>query len=301
MKCISCEIEINPKWKHAIDQNICPFCGRSIMEELLKGLLSTLQDTMEKLQTYSTQVDDWLLSNYGYIKTDSPDLKNYVPKEILKEMKREHDQEDFEKKKSIIKVKTEHGEEEVVTEKIQSDSKTVGFFERAQVVKRGADNSDSDDDDGKETVALGKKPKVKTTFRTPAEKTEYIKGLKKKIETEGSQAVVNEAGLATMISPEMLENADPEEVAEMESMLAGGDIISSGLPPMSGGDDEDAMAERVLAMNQIAAAKSKGHSGGYNEQDMRSLLEMQQRRQKSRQAFENGENRGGKGGGFSRS
>lgn len=273
------------------------------MEELLKSLLSNLQETMDKLQQYPDQLNDWLLSNYQFIKTDSPNLKSFLPKEILKEMKREYDQEEFEKKKQIIKVKTEQGEEEVVTEKIQSDSKTSSFFERAGVVKTelggGDDNSQSEPNPSHD-VDLQKKPKTKSSFRTAAEKTEYIKGLKKKIESEGAQAAVNETGAATVISPEMLENADPEEVAEMESMLAGSNIIS-GISPSSGLDDEENMVEQVFALNNTVASKNKGHSGGYNEQDMRSLLEMQNRRAKSLRAFESGENRGGKGGGFSRS
>src|SRR5277367_6689273 len=148
MKCISCEIEINPKWKHAIDQNICPFCGQSIMEELLKGLLSTLQDTMEKLQSYPDQINDWLLSNYNFIKTDNPSLVTYVPKEIIRELKKELDSEDFDRKRTTIKVKTADGEEEeVVTEKIQSDSKTAGFFERSGLIKKGVRDEDGGDED----------------------------------------------------------------------------------------------------------------------------------------------------------
>src|SRR5579885_95705 len=114
MKCITCEVEINPKWKHAIDINVCPFCGQHIMEEHLKNLLTSLGETMEKLQAYPQQLDDWLLSNYNYIKTDSPNLKMYLPKETVKELRKELDEAEFqEKKRSVVKVKNAvTGEEE---------------------------------------------------------------------------------------------------------------------------------------------------------------------------------------------
>jgi hypothetical protein len=314
MKCISCESEINPKFKHAIEQNMCPFCGGSIMEELLKSLLVSLADTMQKMKEYPEQLDDWLFSNYGYIKTDSPDLIKFVPKEQLKELRKEVDNEDFvERKKKVIKVKVENGKEvEAITEKIQSDARTAGFFERAQIIKRGegggddtgsdiGDTDNGDTSDGEEDVQLvpiksSKKPR---TFKSAAEKTRHLKELKKKIETEGAQAVVGETGLAAMIDPENLENADPEMVAAFQSELGDGDIITSALP-VSSYDDEDAMADQILTINQSLAGKKKSKSGDYNEADVRALREMHNRVAKSKEAFETGENRGGKGGGFSR-
>jgi hypothetical protein len=308
MKCISCESEINPRFKHAIEQNICPFCGGSIMEELLKSLLISLQDTMAKMQEYPDQLNDWLLSNHNYIKTDSPDLIAYVPKEALREMKKEADGQEFDRKKRVIKVKTENGEEEVVTEKVQSDSKTAGFFERAQLIKRGTSDDDGggsgdldtgDDEEYAPEVELqpikSNKPK---TFKSAAERTEHLKKLKKKIETEGSQAIVGEKGLAAMIDPEQMESADPQDVAAFQAALGDGDMISSALP--STGDDEDSLTSRVLAANLAAKGnKSKGSGGGYNEADVRALHDMHARVNSSRKNFEHGENRGKNG--FSRS
>ena len=45
MKCTSCEREIDPKWRHAIDTNLCPFCGLFIMEERLKDLFFSLSSS----------------------------------------------------------------------------------------------------------------------------------------------------------------------------------------------------------------------------------------------------------------
>lgn len=276
MKCISCEIEINPKWKHAVEINVCPFCGQNILEEHLKNLLTSLGETMEQLRTYPNEVGDWLLSNYSYIKTDSPDLLNYVPKDVLKEMKRDIDDQDFQdRKKFTVKVKTENGEEEVEAETLQSEDKTSDFFKRAQVIRPKA----KDPQEG---------------FKSAAEKNAYLKSVKKQIESEGSPGIVSEDGLAAMISPEMRDNADPEEVAAMQAMLAGGDSIASALPGAGTGEEED-IHPAVLAM-----AKRAGNKNVDPNADLSKLQEMHARINNSRKNFESGENRGGKGGGFSR-
>jgi Zn-finger nucleic acid-binding protein len=122
MECISCKVEINPQWSHAIDINVCPFCGKHIMDEHLKNLFGTLRETMDALQTYPEQLNDWMLSNHNYVKTDSEKLLNYVPKEMLTDLKKIKDDKDFqERKKFTVKVKTETGVEEVQAESLQSE------------------------------------------------------------------------------------------------------------------------------------------------------------------------------------
>jgi hypothetical protein len=277
MKCISCEVEINPKWKHAVEINVCPFCGQHILEEHLKNLITSLGETMEKLQAYPEQLNDWLLSNYNYIKTDSPDLLNYVPKDVLKEMKRDIDDQDFqERKKFTVKVKTENGVEEVEAETLLSEDKTSDFLKRAGVIRPKA----KDPTEG---------------FKSAAEKNAYLKNVKAQIESEGSQGIVSEDGLAAMISPEMRDNADPQEVAAMQAMLAGGDTIVSSLPGAGTGEEED-IHPAVLAMAKRAA----GNKHVDPNADLAKLQEMHARINNSRKNFESGENRGGKGGGFSR-
>jgi len=70
MKCLSCETEVDPKWKSAIEKNTCPFCGNPILNEHLKGLLSNLSEIMIEMQPYQEELDDWLFSNYKYIKSN---------------------------------------------------------------------------------------------------------------------------------------------------------------------------------------------------------------------------------------
>ena len=165
MKCISCEVEINPKWKHAIDINLCPFCGKEIMDSQLKDLLTSLADLMTKMQGYSEQLNDWMLSNYNFIKTDSPKLIDYLPKEEIKALLPPV-KEATESKKYIVKVKTEAGEQDIEAEKIQSEERTNEFFKRAEAIKPNLDG-----------------------FNNLAEKTQHLKKMALQIRRAGSTMV----------------------------------------------------------------------------------------------------------------
>jgi len=283
MKCISCETEINPQWAHAIAQNICPFCGKSILEEHLKKLLSTLRETMDQLlPAYQQQVDDWMLSNHSYIKTDSPNLIQYLPKEALKDLKKVQDDKDFqEKKKFTVKVQTETGVEEVQAEKIQSEERTSEFFKRAEVTREANPNAP-------------KGPNAQPTFSSVAEKNAHHKEMVKQIRKAGSTGIT--LGGASMTLPaEMLENADPEAVAEFQAMITGGEVASS---IDAGSGDGDDVPMHILAANQALAAK-KGSGGNTNAADLLKLQQMQARVSNSKANFESGASRGK--GGFSRS
>jgi hypothetical protein len=244
------------------------------MEEHLKNLLTSLRENMESLQQYSAQLDDFLLSNYNYIKTDSPSLRNYLPKEAIKEMRREIDDAEFqEKKKSIVKIKAldENGEvveQEVVVEKVQSDAKAAGFFDRAEALK----TTDRDKKDAPKSVA---------------EKTRDLKAMAERIKAEGALST-NEGGMASMISPDMLDQADPDAVAEFQSQIAGGDIVASGLPESATGDDDE-IPSIVLSMASRAANKSSSQ-----DKDLKTLHEMQNKVANAQKRLNSGK------GGFSR-
>lgn len=259
MKCVSCETEINPKWKHAIDINVCPFCGKHIMEEHLKNCITTLSAAMDAMLKYPEQLDDWLLSNHNYIKTDSPDLKAYLPKEAIKEMRKALDDEEFqEKKKSIVKIKTldEDGkvvEQDVVVEKTMSDDRTQTFHDRANNMLKAE-------------KAVDGEPK------SVAAKTKDLRAVAEKVKREVAAAMSSkEGGMASMISKESMAEADPEAVAEFQAVINSGDIVASGLPPTSDGDDDE-IPSVVLAM---ANMKKGGADGGANEKDLRALANMQ--------------------------
>jgi len=284
MQCISCQLEINPQWAHAIDINVCPFCGKHIMDGALKTLFGTLRETMEQLQSYQTQLDDWMLSNHNYIKTDSANLANYLAPELLKDLKKVKDDQDFQdRKKFTVKIKTENGVEEVQAQTLQSEDKTSAFFKRAEVIRTPSSNSSSS-------------PNSAKVFTSPTEKTQHLKEMANQIKKAGSAGLTMAGGSIT-IPAEMLEQADPEAVAEFQSMISGGEVASS----LSDSGDDDIPSHILAANQQIAAAKSgHGGSGGVaNAADMLKLQQMQDRVQKSKEDFESGANRGK--GGFSRS
>src|SRR5579885_1184868 len=264
MKCMSCEMEINPKWTHAIDINVCPFCGQGIMEEHLKNLFSSLRQTMEALKDYPDQLNDWMLSNHNYIKTDSPNLKLYMPKEYAEEIRQQRDEEIKEEKKveakkaadrkSIVKVDIGDGEEqEVLVEKVQSEEKTNSFFKRAEAVKPNIEG-----------------------FKSATEKTQHLKAMAQQIKREGA-TVINKAGLASHLPPEMIDNADPEAVAEFEAILSGGEV-QSALPETSSSDGDEIPS---IVLNMASRAKGK-----QAEQDPAAELErLQAKRDASRRNF----------------
>ena len=259
MKCVSCETEINPKWAHAINMNVCPFCGKHIMEEHLKNLLTALRENMDKLAQYQDPLDDFLLSNYNYIKTDSPNLKFYLPKEALKEMTKEMNDAEFqEKKKSIVRIKTQDMdgniiEQDVEVEKTMSDNKTQTFHDRANNML-------------KQEKAVDGEP------RSVVEKTKNLRAtaeeIRKKLDREKA-----EGGVASMISRENMAEADPEAVAEFQSVISSGDIVASGLPPASDGDDDE-IPQVVLAMASLKNTKGS-NDGGANAKDLEALARMQ--------------------------
>lgn len=219
MKCESCGSDINPQWAHAIEKNICPFCGSSIMDEHLKSLFSTLRNTMKQLENYGEQLNDWMFSNYNYIKTDSPNLVDFVPEDLLKNAKKTA----FAGEKKLIKVKNDDGtEQEVIVEKIQSDEKTAEYLKRAGVIR----NSD----------------KVSVE-----EKNDRLKKLAQQIRKEGISTEVE-----NFVSYTGDEEVDPEAVMQMQAELDGGLIGAD-----SSEDGEEILGLDVVM--QMAGSGGKGN------------------------------------------
>lgn len=290
MKCMSCNAPINPKWKHALNINVCPECGSQILEEHLKNCIASLALAMEEMQKYPDQLDDWLLSNHSYIKTDSPNLAAYVPKEAIKEMRKDIEKEEFqEKKMTTMKIKNARGEEEeiwVEVQKVQSDDRTKEFFDRADGVINKGNNKNS----GRKLGPQQESPIPKGIV----EKTKYFKEAVQKIKKESSEGMIGEDGMTTiMMNPSMMDRANPSVVAELESAISTDDIIMSGLPTNSTGEDDE-IPSVVMNMAKGAASKQGGGSTA-NEKDLRTLQEMQYKAATGAKRLASGK------GGFSRS
>lgn len=271
MRCNSCQADIDPKWSHAINNNICPWCGSAIMEEYLKSLFATLRDTMDKLQAYPEQLNDWMLSNHQFIKTDATDIIKHVSDELLKTHRIFKDKGDVpDQPKKVIKVQTEKGPVEVEVQTLKTDDQASEFFKRA--------NPPGKSGSGK--------------FTSPADKNQHLKDLKAQIEKAGSTGII--------VSPEEMaadesDGMSEDDSAAMEDFYAAtpGEHIHSAI---ANSMDDDIPAG-ILAANQAAAAARGGSS--HNAADLLKLQRARDRQQQSRDNFESGANRGG--GGFSRS
>jgi hypothetical protein len=264
MKCISCDTDISPKWRHAIDANVCPFCGQHIVEEHLKNCLVSLAKAMEEMQKYPEQLNDWLLSNHGYIKTDNPDLKTYLTPEAAQEIRKEaKSAEAQEKRHSTVTIKLPGGKtQEVQVEKTQSEEKTNGFFERAEALK-----------------TVGKAPKNQGETEAPKsvlQKTSHLRELAQKIKAEaaGGFATHNQQSDQDQMAPiNDIEGQDAQMDGEIDyaDLIHSSEEISSAMPYSSGGDDDE-IPSVVMNMARRAAANKPGDA---KARDMERLAEIQ--------------------------
>ena len=246
MQCISCQTEINPKWSHAISNNICPFCGSSILDEHLKTLLTSLGEIMKELQQFPEQLDDWLLSNHSYIKTDSPTLVSYVPKEALKEIKQ--NEPVYEKK--VIMTKDASGKDKKVGETL-SNSRTDEFYKRAEILDPNAQPEADETSPPKSGIVA---------------RNEYFRNLVQEIKTKGNnQGFIDQDNLVSMI-----EEGEVPNVAELQAALSG-DLPSE---PETGLDDEN-IPSFVLAQ----AARAQNKTANAPDKDLRALYEQQSKSQ----------------------
>jgi len=60
MKCKHCTSEVDPKWTFAIKQNICPFCGDSILDQQLVDGLVSLDQLILSLSPYKEDIVEFL-------------------------------------------------------------------------------------------------------------------------------------------------------------------------------------------------------------------------------------------------
>jgi hypothetical protein len=68
MRCMNCGANIPPEWINAIQSNLCPGCGKEIMNSQTQDLLKELTDAMQKMPNDPAGVAGWLLSNYRFQK-----------------------------------------------------------------------------------------------------------------------------------------------------------------------------------------------------------------------------------------
>jgi hypothetical protein len=231
-----------------------------ILPDKLKGLLTTLADTLAQLQEFPEQLDDWLLSNYSYIKTSSPELSSFLPKETIKSLNKAiNDEECQEKKTEIVKMKIDGKMQDIVCEKLQSEKRTKEIFDRTEIIK-GI---------GKSAGQGPKDPNAPEPPKSIAERTQYLKAINEQIKKEAKQGFIDQDHLASMIEMEGAATDGPTpEVAELQAAITGTDVISSAIPDAQTDDDEP------IGMNVVAALAQRVGSGSKQsaqEKDLASL------------------------------
>lgn len=81
MQCKSCQSIVDPKWKYAIDSNICPSCGGEIMSVELKTCLGGLNAIhAQYYETYESEIKDWITSNLKLHVLTTEELESYAKK-----------------------------------------------------------------------------------------------------------------------------------------------------------------------------------------------------------------------------
>lgn len=78
MQCMYCCAKINTKWKYAIDNNICPVCGKTIVDDNLKYLYSSLNSTTQMIAKIKESIR-------SYSKKDPVEYKQNMSVEDYKE------------------------------------------------------------------------------------------------------------------------------------------------------------------------------------------------------------------------
>lgn len=82
MKCNACGIEIPPVWVNALKTNICPSCGKNIMDSELQELIDGLSQAIEKMPNNVHGIACWLVSVYKLQKIadyDPPEFREAKP------------------------------------------------------------------------------------------------------------------------------------------------------------------------------------------------------------------------------
>lgn len=256
MKCKSCQSEINPQWKFAITNNVCPFCGLQILDEQIKESFSTMSLLIDELLETDNedQLQDWLYTNYSYVKVGSNYFNENLPKEQgkFKRTVKESDDEDDEEEVEDYEDDEQEEDGKVVSKMSQKKANT--FFERAGV---------------KKVVSKGKLSAKQLVSRIQSENASF--------------AQVNDGGFLTK---EMLEGADPDALAEYQQALGNSSTISSSIDQSgSSYDDEEDIPPAVLAM---AGLKGKNKSSDYNEADMAKLQNQLAKAKAARSALNSG-------------
>jgi hypothetical protein len=182
---MSCQSDVNPKWKYAIDTNLCPCCGKIIMQEEIKKLLTTLSDSIEGLLKYPEYLNDWLFLRFNFV----PAYKIQILEKQVEELKLKLSENRITDKdciESVDKINNEVNEVNEVNEdsidsvdkkevnestliSVQNEKITNEFFKRSN-----ADKIVKNSKNIKDLVSRIKNSSIQDTMENSSNITEYI-------------------------------------------------------------------------------------------------------------------------------
>jgi hypothetical protein len=179
---MSCQSDVNPKWKYAIDTNLCPCCGKIIMQEEIKKLLTTLSDSIEGLLKYPEYLDDWLFLRFNFV----PASKIQILEKQIEELKLKLSANRISDKDCIESVNKINNEVNEVSEdstdsvdkkqvnestliSVQNEQITNEFFKRSN-----ADKIVKNSKNIKDLVSRIKNSSIQDTMENSSNITEYI-------------------------------------------------------------------------------------------------------------------------------
>jgi len=85
MKCMTCQVDIPPTFKDAIQNNKCPSCGQAIYTDEMKSLITEIREALEKMPNDPEGLAGWIVSNYNLTKVgDASPATFYGPKKNKK-------------------------------------------------------------------------------------------------------------------------------------------------------------------------------------------------------------------------
>lgn len=90
MFCNSCKLEIPPEFSHAITNNFCPRCGKTLMDEQTQELMTNLSQAMQQMSD-PIAIVSWLMSNYKLQKIGEydPVITKQVAQKVQQDPKQE--------------------------------------------------------------------------------------------------------------------------------------------------------------------------------------------------------------------
>lgn len=144
MKCNSCSLEIPPEFSHAITNNFCPRCGKTLMDETTQELMVGLAEAL-KVMSDPISIVSWLMSNYTLKKIG--EYEPVVTKQNNKVVKRAVSAEPETKYNSIIEqIHKSSGLDKsktISSKKVLEDRE--GGSSKESLVTMGPETSDDED------------------------------------------------------------------------------------------------------------------------------------------------------------